>query len=176
MGELRTIETAANAMLAGAGVDLSIAIRWGNPSSTTLAPSCDGCGHVYQGVKQKNCPRCEAVRGPKLDDKLEVELSDRSGAAEDLAGIALQLAASAWLRARRGAAWAMVAIDEPFGALDVSNGRALAVHLAGMLSRGAFRQGFVIAHTPAAMDALPSRLQVTGTGGREGRSTIEVLR
>ena len=45
-----------------------------------------------------------------------------------------------------------------------------------MLSRGAFKQGFVIAHTPAAMDALPSRLQVMGTAGREGRSTIEVLR
>ena len=56
-------------MLAGAGVDLSIAIRWGTPSTTTLQASCDGCGHVYVGAKQKSCPRCEAVRGPKLDDK-----------------------------------------------------------------------------------------------------------
>lgn len=176
VGELRSIELAANGMLAGAGVDLSIMIRWGTPSTTLLTPSCDECGHIFQTSKQKACPRCEAPRGPKIDDKLEVELSDRSGAAEDLAGIALQLAASAWLRARRGAAWAMVAIDEPFGALDVANARALAVHLAGMLTSGAFRQGFVIAHTPAAMDALPSRLQVTGTGGREGRSTVEVLR
>ncbi len=176
VGELRAIELAANGMLAGAGVDLSITIRWGTPSATLLTPSCDECGHLFQVAKQKACPRCEAPRGPKIDDKLEVELSDRSGAAEDLAGIALQLAASAWLRARRGAAWAMVAIDEPFGALDVANGRALAVHLAGMLTSGAFRQGFVIAHTPAAMDALPSRLQVTGTGGREGRSTVEVMR
>ena len=46
---------------------------------------------------------------------------------------------------------------------------ALAVHLAGMLGRGAFRQGLVIAHTPAAMDALPGRIVVTG--GPDG-STI----
>ncbi len=169
VGELAEIERAANEQLASAGVDLTVSIRWGRESATgALAATCEGCGSSFAG-KVKSCGKCGAARGLKLEDKLDVELSDVSGAAEDLAGVAVQVAASAWLRARRGARWQCVVIDEPFGALDVSNARGLAVHLAGMLGRGAFRQGLVIAHTPAAMDALPGRIVVTG--GPDG-STI----
>lgn len=173
VGELGRIEAAANALLAENGIDLTLAIRWGRESSSALAVTCEDCGTVFPtSQKVKACTLCGATRGPKLDDKLDLDLSDRSGAAEDLAGLALQLAASGWLRERRGARWSCVVLDEPFGALDEHNGRALAVHLAGMIRGKSFRQGFVIAHSAGAMAALPGRIVVTG--GADG-STVEVL-
>ena len=66
--------------------------------------------------------------------RLDIELSDRSGAAEDLAGAAFQLSASAWLRSERNSAWSVALLDEPFSQLDAGNRRAFATHLAAMLS------------------------------------------
>jgi hypothetical protein len=99
-------------------VDLSVSVRWGRESSTQLSPTCEECGREGITGNAKNCPACKAIRQPKVSEKLDVELSDRSGAAEDLGGLALQIAASAWLRERRGARFATVLVDEPFGSLD----------------------------------------------------------
>lgn len=99
------------------------------------------------------------------EDRLMLELSDRSGAAEDLAGVALQLSAAAYVRSERGVPWATAFIDEPFGALDEANRRAFSQHLVSMLSgRYGFRQAFVVAHSDDVLDAMPRRLVVTATG------------
>jgi DNA repair exonuclease SbcCD ATPase subunit len=92
---------------------------------------------------------------------LDVVLSDRSGAAEDLAGLAISLAASSRLRAERGSPWGVVCLDEPFGALDRSHRRSLAKGLVLMLV-GQWEQALVIAHDDATMDAMPGRIVIVG--------------
>jgi hypothetical protein len=167
--ELARVERGANDLLRSCGVDLSVALRWGRESTTELATTCDACGSSCSG-KSKNCPRCGAERGPKVDPKVDLEPSDRSGAADDLAGLAVRLAAGAWLRDRRGSAWRAVFVDEPFGALDAANRRALASRLAGLAGGGGYRQALVVAHDAASMSALPERLTVVG--GADGWSRL----
>lgn len=161
---LAEIEADANALLVESGIDLSLEVRWAREAATGLARACDQCGAPFPASQRvKHCDRCKSERGPLLVEKLEVELSDRSGAAEDLAGIGFQLAAAAWLRRARGAAWSVAFLDEPFGALDEHNRRALATHLTAMLrSRYGFEQSFVVAHDRGVMDALPARIEIVG--------------
>ena len=75
-------------------------------------------------------------------------------------GVAVRIAAGAWLRDRRGSAWRSIVVDEPFGALDASNRRALASHLAAAARSGGYRQALVVAHDAASMAALPERVTV----------------
>lgn len=169
--ELRVVEAGANAVLASCGIELRVALRWGRESpSGELAASCDACGAPCSG-KARGCPRCGAERGPKVDPKVELELSDRSGAADDLGGLAVRIAAGAWLRDRRGSAWRSIVVDEPFGALDASNRRALASHLAAAARSGGYRQALVVAHDAASMAALPERVTVVGLA--DGSSRVE---
>lgn len=172
-GAIAEIEQGANGLLADAGIDLEIGVRWAREGQG-LAVHCDACGAPFPTSQRvKKCERCGATRGPKLVEKLDIELSDRSGAAEDLAGIAFQLAAGAWLRRSRGTPWSVACIDEPFGSLDESNRRALSVHLAAMLrGRYGFAQAFVIAHDRGIMDAMPKRLEIEAT---EAGSTPRVM-
>lgn len=121
----------------------------------------------------KVCARCGAERGPKVDEKVDFTLSDRSGAAEDLAGFHLQIAAAAWLYGQRGVPWRVIAVDEPFGALDEAHRNAMGVHVAALLrSRYAFEQAFVIAHDVGSTDAMPGRIRVIA--GTDGWSRVEV--
>lgn len=169
---LREIEEGANDMLRSAGIDLSVTLSWAREGSG-LAAHCSECGTAFPAsARVKACAKCGAERGQKVIERLDVELSDRSGAAEDLAGAALQLAATAWLRRERDVAWSVALIDEPFGALDEANRRAFATHLTAML-RGAhgFEQAFIVAHHPDVIDALPDRVIVRA--GETG-STLEV--
>jgi DNA repair exonuclease SbcCD ATPase subunit len=169
--ELRVVEAGANAVLGSCGIELRVALRWGRESPTgELAASCDACGAPCSG-KARGCPRCGAERGPKVDPKVELELSDRSGAADDLGGLAVRIAAGAWLRDRRGSAWRSIVVDEPFGALDASNRRALASHLAAAARSGGYRQALVVAHDAASMAALPERVTVVGLA--DGSSRVE---
>ena len=162
-GALGEIEDGANALLREAGIELRVEVRWSHEGQG-LAGSCEACGAPFPAsTKVRECAKCGALRGAKMIDRLEVVLSDRSGAADDLAGAAVQLAAGAWLRAQRNAAWSVALIDEPFGALDEANRGAFAVHLAAMLrGRYGYAQAFVIAHTRGVMDALPGRVEVVG--------------
>jgi len=173
LAALGAIEASTNASLAASGVDLTVALRWGTESSTELATYCNACGTSFPSSKRvKSCARCGAARGPKLDEKLDFALSDRSGAADDLAGFHLQMAAASWLYGRRGVAWRVMAVDEPFGALDEVHRKAMGVHVAGLLrSKYAFEQAFVIAHDPASTDAMPARIRIIA--GRDG-SRVEV--
>jgi len=160
-GALASIADMANDSLAEAGIDLRVDITWSH-EGRDLADDCSVCGTPFpRGKAAKTCGRCGATRGPKSIERIEVNLSDVSGAAEDLAGVVIQLAAGAWLRARRGAAWSAAFIDEPFGALDPTNKRALATHLATLLrGRYGFAQAMVVAHDRGIMDAMPGRVVV----------------
>lgn len=170
---LGEIEQGANALLRDAGIDLSVTMRWSREAASGLAVTCDACGAPFPASQRvKRCERCGAERPPKTVEKLDVDLSDRSGAAEDLAGAALQLAASAWLRRERDVRWSVALIDEPFGALDEANRRAFAAHLVKMLrGRFGFEQSFIVAHSPDVLDAMPARIVVTAD---EYGSTLEV--
>jgi len=172
-GALGEIEDGANGMLRESGMDLSVAVRWSREGSG-LARACDACGNPFPAsVKVKVCSRCHAGRGPLLINKLDFALSDRSGAAEDLGGVALQLSASAWLRGERGSLWETALLDEPFGQLDGANRKALGRHLAALLAgRYGFSQALVVAHSPDVLGALPGRIEIEG--GPTG-STVRVV-
>jgi hypothetical protein len=159
-GQLGEIEHGANDLLAEVGVPLTVAVRWAREAAKDLATQCDACGAPYpHSQKVKQCAACAAPRGKKMIEKLELELSDRSGAYEDLAGIAVQLSAGNWLVAKRRARWSVVVLDEPLAHLDQANRRRLAVHVAAMLSRSC-AQALVVSHDPASSAVLPGRVTV----------------
>lgn len=170
---LAAIEADANSVLSGAGIDLTIKIRWSHEGGG-LAAWCGECGSAFPtSAKVRKCARCGAERGPKQIERLDVLLSDQSGAAEDLAGAALQLAAAAWLRRERGVAWSVGLLDEPFGSLDEANRKAFATQLMLMLrGRAGFEQAFIIAHHPDVLDGLPGSILV---GARSDSSVLQAV-
>lgn len=164
-GALQQIEDDANEMLRSSGANLSIKAQWSREGKG-LATACDACGNPFpSSAKVKHCERCGTARGPKLENKLDIALSDWSGAAEDLAGAGMQLAASRWLREERGCTWSTALLDEPFGALDAAHRKGFASHLTAMLSgRYGFEQAFVVAHHASILDALPGRIEIISDG------------
>lgn len=171
-GSLADIELGANERLSRWGVDLSVGVRWDREGRSGMAKACATCGEPFpKSERVKACGRCGEERGPHIIQKLEYELSDRSGAADDIAGIAIRLAASEWLRRERGAEWAVALIDEPLGQLDASHRKAIGQKLPEML-REEFEQSFVIAHHAATLDSLPGRIEIVG--GDNG-STVRVV-
>jgi DNA repair exonuclease SbcCD ATPase subunit len=164
-GALSQIQDDANEVLRSCGVNLQVEARWSREGKD-IATACDACGNPFpKSAKVKHCERCGAPRGNKLENKLDVVLSDRSGAAEDLAGASLQLAASRWLREERGTTWSTALLDEPFGALDAAHRKGFAAHLTSMLAgRYGFEQAFVVAHHASVLDALPGRIEIVSDG------------
>lgn len=162
--ELRIIESSANTLLSDAGVDLTVAVEWAREGKG-MAKNCEQCGWPFPASKRvKECGNCGAERGPHLIEKLEIKPSSRSGAADDIAGLAFQLAASTWLRSRRGTQWSVVCVDEAFAACDKANTRAVTTHLHRMLTGTyGFEQGFVVSHDAESMDAMPEKLVIRGT-------------
>lgn len=161
----------ATVLLRESGVPLEVGLRWSRHGKDP-ASSCADCGTPFpKTARVKECERCGAARGPKLVHELDVVLSDRSGAAEDLAAFALQMSASRWLRRERGAAWGVLLLDEPTGQLDAANRRALTAHLARAFARAAVDQALVVAHHASVLDALPGKVEiVAGAGG--SRATV----
>lgn len=159
--------------LAELGSELRVEVRWEREGKDP-ARTCEECGAAFlASARAKECARCGAARGLNVVQKLEFLQSARSGAADDLAGIHLQLAAASFLLASRGSPWSTALIDEPFGQLDQAHRRALARQLASALpTRYSFRQAFVISHDPATLDVLPGRIQVTGM---DNGSKVEVV-
>ena len=162
---LAEIETLANGLLQQASIDLTIAVQWSREGKG-LATHCEACGAPFgTSTKVKACPSCFGPRGPKMVEKLELVLSNRSGAADDICGLAFQLAASSWLRAKRKSDWSTVFIDEPFSALDETNARNLSSHLHVMIQgQFGFDQGFLVAHSQQIMGAMPARIVVKSDG------------
>lgn len=170
---LTQIEKGANQMLQDCAIDLQVAVQWSR-EGTTIASACEECGHPFPKTQRvKHCERCSAPRGMNIINKLNIELSNVSGAAKDLAGAAFQLSASRWMRTHRKARWSVAVLDEPFGQLDVANRKAFSQHLAALLrSRYGFEQSFTVAHHSAVLDALPGRIEIESDGKR---STIKVV-
>lgn len=170
---LAKIQRGANTRLQGAGIDLTVEVMWAR-EGRGLASHCDACGAAHpKSLKVKTCQICGATRGPKLVEKLDIKPSDRSGAADDIAGLVFQLSASAWLRGKRSASWSSTCIDEPFASLDKANSRALGTHLHALIRGNQdFDQGFLVAHDSQAMDSLPARIQIYGSA--EG-AVVEVV-
>jgi DNA repair exonuclease SbcCD ATPase subunit len=159
-GALADIENGANELLKTCGIDLSLSFQWAREGNG-LATDCDSCGAPFPASQKVKRCACGAERGPKMVNKLDIILSDRSGGSEDLAGISAQLAASAWLRNDRGTSFSVALLDEPTGALDEANRRALSVHLANMLKgQYGFEQAFIVSHHKSTTDAMPGRIEI----------------
>jgi len=159
---LAEIEAGANELLGGAGIDLSVRARWAREGSE-LATHCAACGQPFpRTAKVKQCASCGAQRGPNLIERLDLRVSSSSdGAAEDVAGLAVQLSAAAWLRRRRQAAWSAVFIDEPFASCDRAIGAMLASRLRLMLGgRYSFRQAYLISHNAQLTESMPARIEI----------------
>jgi DNA repair exonuclease SbcCD ATPase subunit len=168
---LTEVEEGANALLSRAGIDLSVKFRWDRETGG-LATTCDVCGAPFpSSTRIRECSKCQTPRGPKIDERLDVLLSDRSGAADDLAGLAISLSVSSMLRAERGSPWGVVCLDEPFAALDRANRKSLARGLISALV-GHWEQALVIAHDDATMDGMPNRIVITG--GQNGSKVERV--
>lgn len=174
MGNLAEIEEGANRALAELGIDLTVAVTW-ERETKQLAKHCDACGAAYPASqKAKSCAKCGAVRGPHMERKLEIAPSEHSGGSEDLAGICVQLAAAAWLRQDRGAAWAVAILDEPGAALDATHRAALSGNLPRLLRGFGFEQSFLTSHSPSMVYACPSQVEIiaeeNGSKFAEGHS------
>jgi DNA repair exonuclease SbcCD ATPase subunit len=159
---LAEVEAGANERLAGAGVELEVKVRWEHEGKDP-ARQCGTCGSTFPpSAKIKECARCGAPRGRQVVQRLEFARSRQSGGVDDLAGVAIQMSASAWLRGTRGAAWATLVMDEPTAQLDAAHRRALARMVLG---ERAFEQLLVVSHHRGTLDSLPARIIVTGGPG-----------
>jgi DNA repair exonuclease SbcCD ATPase subunit len=166
---LAQIEIAANQLLLSIGVDLKVSVNWSRESKG-LAKVCGECGTAFPTSQRvKVCGVCNAERGPNVTQKLNIELSNRSGAAETLAGIALGISTAKWIKSHRGSRWSSVFIDEPFGMLDEYHRQSLCAQITGMLSTS-FCSAFVVAHDRASQSAMPGRIEIVS---KSGYSTVE---
>lgn len=155
------IESGANDLLSESGLDLSVSLKWQREGGG-LAKFCDSCGETFPAsTKIRNCTKCHADRGKNYVEKLLVDLSDRSGGAEDLAGLSLQLSAAAWLRNKRATTFDIVYLDEIAGALDSANRQAVAMHISNMITgKFGFNQGFIVSHSPEVDAVFPGRIEI----------------
>ncbi len=112
----------------------------------------------------KVCGRCGEARGLNVVEGLEVVFDAQSGAVEDLVGVFTQLAAASWVARERSVPIAFAVLDEPGAHLDEALKKALAMKLPRMLASLSIGQAFVVAHSPAAVDALPGRLSIVSDG------------
>lgn len=170
---LEEIGERANAMMADCGIDLSLEIQWAREAGK-LARACDWCGQAFPDSQRvKECARCKTPRGPHLVNKMDILLSEQSGAAEDLTGAAFQLAAAHWLRRDRLSEWEVALIDEPFGQLDAVHRRAFSIYLAAMLgSEFGFKQALVISHDSNVNATFPGRIEITHDGKRASATVV----
>ena len=80
------------------------------------------------------------------------------------------LSAGEWFLSSRTSPWATAMVDEPLGACDQTNRRALSLQLMKLLSAGAWRQALVISHNPDTVELYPGRIEVLV--GRDGSRRI----
>lgn len=170
-GAMGWIANEGNSMLSAYDIDLQFQVRWAKEAKG-FEPICAQCGRVFQGKGAKPCP-CGKPRQPRLLDRPSLDMSAKSGAADDLVGMAIRLGAASWLRSSRGSTWASCIIDEPFGALDSANrDSVLTALLSSLRGRYGFEQAFVVAHHEEIISAMPGTVRVVaGPGG----SRLEVM-
>lgn len=170
---LSQIESCANKAFSMLSVDLQLSVSWARETKQ-LADSCEECGALFPAsTKVKQCVRCGARRGRKLSNKLQIELSDNSGGADDFGGFMFKLAAAYWLRQYSGSGWGIFLIDEPFGYFDQAHVRSFSTHLLRLLTEHfGVTQAFVVAHHADILESLPGRVLIKAEGKR---STVEVV-
>lgn len=166
---LGEIEADANEAIVAAGVDLRLGVRW-EKEAKKLALECSACGGPFPtSAKVKECARCGEARGMHTTPRLDFVMSDSSGGYDDLAGVALQLSAGAWLLAKRQSPWSVALLDEPTSAMDPAVRRGLVRYLAGVSARGVFRQLVIVSHSSDFVDALPNRIEIVRDARGERR-------
>ena len=154
----------ANRILAEAGVELSLAIQW-EREGRDPADACEACGAAFpRSAKVKACESCQEPRGLKRVRRLDVELSARSGAAEDLAGLALSLSAGSWLRGERGSSFGLLLGDELSAQLDKSHRRMMSAHLPRMLRAARVEQALLVSHDVSSVASCEGRIAITSDG------------
>lgn len=164
-------EVAANDFLAGVGPALTLSLRWAREGKSP-ARRCAECGKAFPDTRKvKECQTCGTPRGLTSTERLDPILSDRSGAYDDLAGIAMQLPAAEAVLASRASPWATCMLDEPMSKMDGANRKGLAMQLLRMMGKSAFRQMLIISHSPDTLDAYPNKIVVHV--GRDGKRRIE---
>lgn len=164
------IELDANRLLHEAGIGLTVKAAWARETSV-LADQCPECGCAYPAsAKVKRCERCGAPRGHKMSHEFRWRLSNTSGAARDLAGLALRAAGFSWLRGARGASWSVAAFDEVTGQLDRAHRASVSASIRRLLV-GTFSQAFLTAHEPGVLATCDKQILIAGSGDW---STIKV--
>lgn len=162
----RTVEAIwreASTRLLSAGIGLSLIPMWGRETGT-IESNCRRCGKAFpSSTKIKICERCGNARGMKVRHEFSTQLSDYSGAAEDLAGFGLRVAVYNWLKATKGFDWTIGLFDEPASALDPYHRRALGTHILKLLGQS-FDQVFLISHTREVFTGIPNQILVMGDG------------
>jgi DNA repair exonuclease SbcCD ATPase subunit len=163
-GAIANIVVQANRALAQAGIELGVDCTW-ERDTDKAAEACDACGAAFPAsTRVKKCDVCGADRGKKRIQKFEVDLTSRSGAAEDLAGFVLWLAAGAWLRGDRGSTWAVFLADEPWAQLDRAHRRAASAYVPALLAAARIEQAMIISHDPVSVSSLPGRIEIVSDG------------
>ncbi|TXH13711.1 MAG: hypothetical protein E6R03_10785 [Hyphomicrobiaceae bacterium] len=157
---LEYMESRANAFLQDADIPLSIQVKW-TTELDSLSSQCYSCGRDFPKGKIMECPSCGKERRNKVSDKLTFDLSDRSGAAEDLAGIAFQIAASQYLKDQRGSMFGSLMLDEPFGHLDEHNRNSLVTRFLNVISLAGFEQSFIVAHHNNISESMPGKIEIS---------------
>lgn len=166
---LGEIEADANEAIVAAGVDLRLGVRW-EKEAKKLALECSACGGPFpSSAKVKECARCGEARGMHTTPRLDFVMSDSSGGYDDLAGVALQLSAGAWLLAKRQSPWCTMILDEVTAACDGAVRRGLLRYLAGVAARGQVRQLLLVSHSSDFVDALPNRIEIVRDARGERR-------
>lgn len=169
--QLAELEQETNLLLQGTGV--SMRFSW-QRELADKSPTCDVCGFLFTSKRPDECSVCNAPRGKKLANELEILCDDGSGAEEDvrynsggtraMVGSACRLAASGMLRRLRSSTAAWAVVDEPFGSLDLENREQLARTFTGMLGTVGLEQALVVSHDPLLLAALPHHIVIDKDG------------
>ncbi len=158
----RTVESIwsdATNRLQSSGIDLTLTPSWTRETGM-IANQCE-CGWVFGS--SKICNQCGKARGRKTRHEFSTLLSNRSGAAEDLAGFALRVAAFQWLKVQRDVNWSIALLDEPTAQMDRFHRRALGVNILKLLGH-TFEQAFVTSHTGGILESVHQKILITGDG------------
>lgn len=167
------IERGANEALAEVDLDLRLRARW-EREGKDLAKQCEECGAPFPtSRKVKECERCGAPRGMHAVQRLDLVAGDSSGGLDDVAGVAWQHAAAAWLLRARESPWSTSMLDEPTAHLDQPTRHGLVRYLLATLRRGDVRQLILSSHAQETIEAFPRRIVITCAA--DGDRRIEVV-
>lgn len=133
-------------------------------------PTCTGCGEAYpKGYRGKDCPACGVERSHRREEDFDLKVQDGtreftaardSGGGKTLLAIATRLGLAQVPGSRRAVRCEHLIVDEPDGALDAPNRRALHHLLAsGNLAQFGVKQVILVTHADVR-DEFPQTIIV----------------